>query len=334
MKILLVQTSFLGDTVLSTPVIAALKKLHPFAELWMMVTPQARPLVERDPLLAGVVVFDKRGAEAGVGGLLRKARELKKLSFDRVYSLHKSSRTALLLALSQIPLRIGFSSATIASLYTTRAFRDPTLHDVLRNLSILSAEAKIEDLEAELRLFAPPPELLSARVRSLVERANNVVLVPGSAWKTKMWQWQGYREVAEHFVACGKNVVVVGGPDEVAVAGRVADGLPVENVAGQSSIGELLALIKSAALVVCNDSMALHVASAFKIPSVPIFCATSPLFGFGPWRTRSSIIEMEGLPCKPCRRHGSNRCPTGTESCMKDVPASRVIDAAERLLNS
>lgn len=333
MKLLLVQTSFLGDTVLSTPVIAALKRRFPDAELWMMVTPQAKPLVERDPDLAGVLAFDKRGADAGLGGLLRKARMLRRMSFDRVYSLHKSFRTSILLALSRVPERVGFASAQLAFLYTKRAQRDPALHDVLRNLSILACDSKVDEADAELRLVAPPRESLSPPVRAAVERGHNIVLVPGSAWKTKMWQWQGYREVAQHFLERGRRVVVLGGPDEISVAARVSEGLNVDNLAGKSSIAELLAVIESADLVVCNDSMSLHVASAFKVPTVPVFCATSPRFGFAPWRTPHSIVEVEGLACKPCRRHGSNRCPTGTESCMRDVPSSRVISAAERLLN-
>lgn len=334
MKILLVQTSFLGDTVLSTPVIAAIKKLYPTAELWMMVTPQAKALVERDPLLAGVIVFAKRGADAGIRGLWNKAREIRQQSFDMAYSLHKSWRTALVLALAKIPVRIGFSTAKLGFLYTRTVAREASLHDVLRNLCILGTTPGADSPDAELRLYAPDVSQLSTSVQQVVTSPPYVVLVPGSAWPTKMWNWEGYREVAQHFLARSKKVVVVGGPDEVAVARKVSESLPVQNLTGIASIAELLSVIKNAALVVCNDSMALHVASAFKVPTVPIFCATSPRFGFGPWRNRATIIEKEGLSCKPCRRHGGTVCPTGTESCMRDVPAPTVIAAAERLLSA
>ncbi|MCK4728814.1 MAG: glycosyltransferase family 9 protein, partial [Desulfobacterales bacterium] len=117
MRILLVQTSFLGDTILSTPVISAIKKIYPDTELWMMTTPLASSLVVRDPLLAGVLTYDKRGKDAGVSGLLRMERRIRAMRFDRVYSLHRSSRTSMLLWLCGIPVRIGFANAKLSFLY-------------------------------------------------------------------------------------------------------------------------------------------------------------------------------------------------------------------------
>ena len=90
MKILLVQNAFLGDVILSTPVIAGIHKLYPEAELWMMTTPAARELVERDPLLAGVITFDKRGAERGFLGAWRKARALTEMKFADTLDFRES----------------------------------------------------------------------------------------------------------------------------------------------------------------------------------------------------------------------------------------------------
>ncbi|NDC37598.1 MAG: hypothetical protein EBZ48_06050, partial [Proteobacteria bacterium] len=95
MRILLVQTSFLGDVILSTPVLAALRQEFPAAELWMMTTPAAKSLVERDPLLSGVITFDKNGSERTVAALWRKAAELRRMRFDIAYALQRSARTAM-----------------------------------------------------------------------------------------------------------------------------------------------------------------------------------------------------------------------------------------------
>lgn len=331
MKILLVQTSFLGDTVLSTPLLAALKCLYPHCELWMMVTPQAQPLVALDPLLAGVLVFEKRGRDRGLRGMLRKARELHAMGFDRVYSLHKSARTSILLYAAKIPSRIGFRSAKFSFLYTETRPRARAEHDVLRNLSLLDGEDLPPGFEPELRLYAPDTESGSAELEKLFRAKQIVALVPGSAWPTKMWHWENYREAATHFIRAGKTVVVLGGPDERDVGRIVAEGLAAHDLTGKLSLPDFLWVIRQASLVICNDSLALHVASAFKIPTVAVFCATSPQFGFGPWRNRAEVIEEETLRCKPCRRHGSRSCPTGTELCMRGVPANRVIAAAERV---
>ena len=90
MKILLVQTSFLGDTILSTPVIAGLHRVFPDTELWMMTTPQSAGLVQKDPLLTGIIPFDKRRDESGASGIWKMAGRLKEMAFDRVYALHRS----------------------------------------------------------------------------------------------------------------------------------------------------------------------------------------------------------------------------------------------------
>jgi heptosyltransferase II len=335
MTLLLVQTSFLGDTILSTPVISALASLYPNARLWMMTTPLSQPLVARDPLLTGVLTFDKRGASAGLRGLVKMSARIRRFGFDRVYALHRSTRTSLLLFAAGIPHRTGFQNARLKFLYHDISPRSPRDHDVIRNLSILSNETDMARFDAELRLFAPERKELGPAVgNKLPEAGKYVLLVPGSAWKTKMWHWQGYRQVAQYMLNRGFSVVLMGSGADREVNARVGSGLPVMDVAGHSSVSDAMYLVKHAALVICNDSMALHLASAFKVPTVAVFCATSPDFGFGPWKNRAIVVEKKDLACKPCRRHGSMQCPNGTHACMTSLGSDQVIQAAEALLES
>ncbi len=334
MKILLVQTSFLGDTILSTPVISGIKKIFPEAELWMMTTPLSAELVIRDPLLAGVMTDDKKDKNIGFAGILRMKRRIQSIAFDRVYSLHRSPRTALLLWLCQIPVRIGFSDAKLSFLYHQIRIRNRKDHDVIRNLSLLSGDISIESLEPELRLFPPEKNGLNENIRrTLPDTGSYVVIVPGSAWKTKMWNWEGYHETAKYLLKKSFYVVLLGTKSDEAVSKKVAQELNVINLTGKTTIADTMYIIKNSRLVVCNDSMTLHLASAFKIPNVAIFCATSPKSGFSPWRNNAIVVEKKDLSCKPCQRHGGKKCPTGTESCMKELSHNEVIRAAEKLLN-
>lgn len=333
MKILIVQTSFLGDTVLSTPVIGALQARFPEAELWFLGTPGGVEIVRRDPALTGVVPFDKKDRDGGLTGLWRMAMRLRRERFDRVYALQRSARTALLLALAGIPLRFGFRAARLSWLYHRRADRPVHSHDVERNLALLEPADQGGPTRGDLRLFPPGYAELSAALRQLLPPLGSyVVLAPGSVWKTKRWSAAEYRRVAHHYGERGVPVVIVGGPEEFEVCAEVAAGTTALNLARQTSIGEFLAVIGGARLLVCNDSVALHVGSALKVPTVTVFCATSPQFGFGPWRNRAAVVEHTQLTCKPCRRHGSSVCPTGTEACMREVPAERVIGAANELM--
>ena len=333
MKILLIQTSFLGDTILSTPLIAALKKINPEAEIWMMTTPLAAPLVKRDPLLSGVIPFAKRGSESGLKGLFTQARKLRKMGFEQAYSLHRSARTSLLLALSRIPQRVGFKSAKLAFLYTQSKKRPQDQHDVLRNLALLANNLPGDDMPDQLRLFAPlKNELKQNLLRVIPAPRSYILMVPGSAWETKRWSAEGYREVAGYLIKKGWQVVLLGSSAEVEVCKEVAGNLKIINLAGISDLDTALYLTKHARLMVCNDSMALHMASAFKIPTVAIFCATVPEFGFGPWQNRAIVVEKKDLPCRPCARHGSRQCPNQTRACMNELTATEVITAIDTLL--
>ena len=333
MKILLLQTSWLGDTILSTPVISNLNKIYPDSEIWMLTTRASAALVERDPLLRGVLTFDKRRKDRGAAGLIRTVRKIRQMNFDIAYSLHKSYRTSLLLWLSGIPQRVGFYDAGFRFLYHRLRRRALDRHDVHRNLSLLSGDFPGDVLDDELRLFAPEISEVDRNVAQAVAGLDHyIVLVPGSAWTTKMWPWEGYRAVARHLLEKGRPVVLLGDSSETTVNEQVAEDLQVTNLAGKTSIADAMFVIRNADLIICNDSMALHMASAFKVPGVAIFCSTSPAFGFGPWKNKAIVLEKENLECKPCGPHGRKRCPTGTEACMREVPPKRVIDAAEELL--
>jgi heptosyltransferase-2 len=329
MKILLIQTSFLGDTILSTPVISGIHAVHRDSSLWVMTTPLSSDLLRHDPLVNGLITYDKKGKEAGLSGLFAKAAEIKSHGFDLIYSLHRSARTALLVKLSGVR-SIGFKQAKMSFLYSNTVKRPLKEHDVIRNLSILSNETDIVALSSDLRVFASP----DVELPPVAKKEGYILLVPGSAWKTKMWHWQNYKDVATHFINAGKNIVVAGSGAERKIAEKICQGIAAENLAGKTPIASFIHLVKNASLVICNDSMALHLASAFLTPTVAVFCATSPEFGFGPWKNqRAVVVEKEGLSCKPCARHGAKKCPIGTEACMRELKADGVIEAATGLLS-
>ncbi|VFQ42600.1 glycosyltransferase family 9 protein [Desulfoluna butyratoxydans] len=331
MKILIVQTSFLGDTILSTPVIEGIKSLHPDAELWMMTTPLSSHLVAHDPLLSGVIPYDKRGSAKGLKGLRAMAAQVRAMGFHRVYSLHRSIRTSVMLALAGIPERIGFSNAKGRFLYHRTFRRDPSVHDVLRNLAILEGETDITTLKADMRLFPPPDGDISENLKQAMPPGPFALMVPGSAWETKMWYSEGYRSVAKALINKGLFVVVAGGPAEAEACSQASRGIPAINLAGKTGIGEMIWVASRANVIICNDSMALHMASALKVPNVAIFCSTTPAFGFGPWKNNAIVVEKE-LPCRPCGRHGKRECPNGTEACMREITPQQVLSAVETLL--
>ncbi|MCK5100545.1 MAG: glycosyltransferase family 9 protein, partial [Desulfobacteraceae bacterium] len=314
MKILLVNLSFLGDTILSTPVIAGLKQIFPKSTISMLTTPISSDLVKNDPFVDEVIIYDKRKKDKGLLKLIRKSHQIRTKKFDIVYSLHRSHRTSTLLYLSGIPKRIGFKDGKMSFLYTEQREKKFNDHAAVRNLSLLFNDLKEDNFNKNLRLFEPETHTISDKIKNLPN--DFIVMAPGSAWKTKQWHWQGYLKVAEFYKKLGKNIILIGGKEDSEICKKIKEKIKekadITDFSGQIALSDTMYIMKNAKLLICNDSMSLHMASAFKIPTVTVFCATSPEFGFGPWQNKNArIVEDNTLECKPCRRHGSNKCPNG-----------------------
>ncbi|MCW5892594.1 MAG: lipopolysaccharide heptosyltransferase II [bacterium] len=331
-KLLVVQTSFLGDVVLTTPLLTALRQRLRPRELVVLVRRDAAALLAGHPDVDRVLVDDKHGAERGTGGLWRVARRLRAEGFDLVVSPHRSLRTALVLAAAGIPRRVGFDVARGAWLYHVRVPRDRRQHDVRRNLALLAA---FGDVPEPPPLHLPVDAGAARRIAELLPPGAGplVGLAPGSVWPTKRWTVDGFAALARALVAGGAQVVLVGGPDDVGRCAAVATaaGAGVVSLAGRTDLPGLVALVDRLALLVANDSAPMHVACARDVPVVAVFCATTPALGYGPWGRRTAVVEAD-LACRPCARHGGRRCPRGTEDCMRLVSAAAVLATARALL--
>lgn len=331
-RLLVVQSSFLGDVVLTTPLVSALRERLRPARLAVLVRPEAAPLLDGHPDVDAVLKDDKRGRDRGLGGLWRVARALRAGGFDVAVSPHRSLRSALLLALAGIPRRIGFASAHGARLYHVRVPRDRRLHDVERNLSLVEP---FGGPAGPPRLYLPVRTTAVARAADLLPAGGGPVvgIAPGSVWATKRWTAAGFGHVARALADAGARVVVLGTGAErplcEAVA-RASDGRATV-LAGALDLPTLVAVIDRCALLVCNDSAPMHIACARGVPVVAVFCATTPALGYGPWGAGNVVVEAD-LACRPCAPHGGRACPRGTEDCSRLVPAHVVAGAARDLL--
>lgn len=352
-RVLVVPKGFIGDIVLTSPVFEAIKRDAPDAHVTALVPPQFADFVRRDIYVDDVITFDRRKQSSGLKGMRALAAQLSQNKFDVAYAFQRSPRTSMLLRLAGIPERVGPADALLSFLFTRKVRSVKRNHEVVRNLQSLQEDLGFEmrsEIEALMKGGPIPasnlfslrvPEVshdeISAPLAGLLSTQQPfVVLSPGSAWETKRWDAAGFRKVAELLMTRGMRIVVVGAPDDASACSEVCrdhhvpEGM-ITNLCARTSLLELIYLIRASSGVVCNDSLALHLASAAKVPTVAVFCATSPLFGFGPWKNRAVVLEKAELFCKPCRRHGSRRCPTGTRACMTGVSAQDVVAAFDDL---
>lgn len=324
MKILIFNPSFLGDSVLTTPLIKAVHEKLPDAHLSFCVRPEYVPLFDGLPYLEEVIPFDKRKNYSGITGIFRFARELKARQFDMVISPHKSFRTNLTLFLADIPVRIGFTESALSALLTASRSRDMDLHEVQRNM--LLYEAAFHELPSVQTLDIFIDESIKTKFADLGE--NLIGIAPGSVWATKMWPAENFAVVADYLKDNGYTPVIIGAPDDVPAAEKLLASAKYQhiNLCGKTSLKELPALISKFKLLVTNDSGPMHIAVASGVRCVAVFGPTVKELGFTPYDEISRVAEVEGLSCRPCGLHGSNSCPKKHFKCMLELKPEDVIE--------
>jgi heptosyltransferase-2 len=326
MPSLVIQTSFLGDTVLTTPLIARLAERGPVD---VLVTPASAGLLANDPAIREVVVYDKRGRDRSVAGFARLARALRARRFEAAYLAQGSARSGALALAARIPRRVGFATSAGRAFYTTKVVTPAGTHHAERIFALGSEGGARPASRAELRPRLHPGSREREAVEALLRRAGHrgeplVALAPGSIWATK--RWPHYPALARA-LAGRARLVVIGGGDDAPLAAEIAAEAPATiDATGALSLLASAELIRRCAAIVTNDSAPLHLASAVNTPTVAVFGPTVPAFGFGPLAERAAIVEDRLLACRPCDRHGPRRCPLGHWTCMLALAPARVVD--------
>jgi heptosyltransferase-2 len=324
---LVIQTAFLGDVVLTTPLLAALAERH--GPVDVVTTPAAAPLLETHPAVRCVIPYDKHGADRGIGGLRRLAARLRAERYGTAYLPHRSLRSAAVALLARIPRRVGFSGGWRA-LYTETRPRPGTGHEIDRLLALADQTPRRQTLPL-LQLSAADVGRANRVLDEAGIRPPFAVLAPGSIWGSK--RWPHYAGLAGR-IAERLDVVLVGGPGDASLADAIAAAAHgaahrVVSVCGRISLRESAAVIREAVVLVTNDSAPLHFAQAVGTPTVAIFGPTIPAFGFGPRGPRDVIVGVDGLACRPCSPHGPAACPLGHHRCMQELQVEDVFHAIE-----
>ncbi len=338
-RLLVAQTGFLGDVVLTTPLLATLHRHLSPASLTVVTTPQAKPLLDSHPVVSQVLVDAKHTEGQGLLGLWRMAQRLRRERFTLAVAPHKSFRTALLLMLAGIPRRIGFRQSPGWFLYHQTATRDSHRHEVERILCLMRAFG-LEPEDCDRQLLVAYGHEAKSKAEALLHEAGLhgteplFIVCPGSVWATKRWTVDGFAEVIQKLNRDYGRVLLCGGPDDAPVAQMVHErsGQCGINLVGRADLPTFMALVDRAQLVISNDSAPMHVAVARDVPVVAIFCATTPSLGYGPYSERAIVVEKKNLFCRPCDRHGSPTCPRGTDDCMRQVTVADVFAGVETLL--
>ncbi len=336
-RILIVRPDRIGDVLLSTPAVEALRKALPEAYLVVLVAPHAREIVELNPYLNGILVLDKKGRHRGLFGTFRLIGELRRHRFDTALVLHGTRRVHLALALARIPDRVGYDRKW--GFFLTRRLKDIKVFgerheteyslDLVRELGLL--------VEAG-RVTMPTTEESDRRIERLLkekgisEKDRLVAIHPGASSLSKRWMSERFAALADRLQGAHYKVAIVTGPEDIQTGQEVIRGMthsPVD-LCGKMSIRELASFFKKSSLLISNDSGPVHVAVGVGIPVISIFGRSQPGLSRGRWRPlgERDIALQKDVGCPVCL---ADDCPIQFE-CLRALTVEEVLEAARRIL--
>jgi len=337
-RILVARTDRIGDVLLATPVLQALRQAYPQAYIAMMVAPACRDIVAGNPFIDDVLVYDKDTAHKGWIASCRFARMLRLKHFDVAVALHPTNRVHMLLFGAGIQRRIGYDRKC-GFLLTDRlkhTKQEGLQHEVAYNFDLLKfLGVSYQDLP----LYMPGSDEAERFVDTLLREAGVaphqkiIAIHPGASCPSKIWPLQRFAEVADVLhKQYGWQVILVSGSYHAAQCASVAAAMksPVINCAGKTTILQLASLLRRAAIFISNDSGPVHVASAVGTPVVSIFGRSQPGLSprrWGPTSPKARVLH-KSVGCIDCLAHNCKK----QFACLAAITVDDVVDAAAWLL--
>lgn len=340
-KILLIRTDRIGDVLLTTPAIYAVRKRFPSSHIAVMVRPYTKDIVEGNPYINEVILYDKDNRHKSILSSLYFALWLKRKGFDLAIIFHPTNRTHIITYLAKIPRRIGFDR-NFSFLLTDRVTHTKQLgrmHEADYNFELL----KLLGIEPEgLHLYMPVEKRTEDFVEALllengINKDNElVVLHPGASCYSKIWPPERFAKLADMLIEkFGVKIAIVGSGDgkDLTCAKKLYNIMKNKSVifAGKFGLKELAALLKKSRLFISNDSGPVHIACALNVPVIAIFGRGQPGLSPNRWGPlgKGSIIIHKDLGCREnCLAHN---CPYGFK-CLMAISVDEVFDAASSIL--
>ena len=337
---LIVRLSAIGDVVMASPLVGALRARYPDSRITWLVQPECRDLLSANPQIDEVVVWARgRWREACrtfhwltlLREILSLRATLRRLQIDTAIDAQGLLKSGLLTRLSGAPTRIGLGSREGSALLMTQLVEKPVGdRHIGSEYRHLASTLGLDTSEFRMRVaLTDEDRAAAAATRSrLGLSAGYAVFCPFTTRPQKHWRTERWPALATELrTRLGLRSIVLGGPADAsrAEAMAAAAGTELNSLAGATSLREAAALIEGADLLVGVDTGLTHMGSAFGIPTVALFGSTCPYLDAGRPRT---VVIYKALPCSPCKRH-----PTcgGAFTCMSDITVEEIVTTAGEL---
>ncbi len=321
MKFLVIRFSSLGDIIMTTAFLKALKDKYKNSQIYYATKSEFAEILKHQPFIDGLFALKKNTS------ITSFAKELNNYRFDCVFDLHKNPRS---IALSYLVKTKAIKRVNKHILY-----RQKLIHK--RLFWFIKDRTTDYNIDDQLALitddFKNKKPVLYVKKADITLKKPVIGIAPGAKWKTKIWPKEHFKSLTDMIINnLGYDVFIFGSKDELDIANYIKKGYKnVMNFAGKLSIKETAEYMAHCSLLVSNDSALMHLAVALDIPVAAMFGPTVKEFGFYP-KGRSVVLEKKGLNCRPCSLHGSDNCPVGTHQCMKDITPNEVFESIKYLL--
>jgi len=328
-RILIIQTAYLGDVILATPLVEKLSAFFPRTSIDFLVRRGNEHLLGNNPNINEVITWDKKKNK--YKNLLKTLISINKKRYDVVINCQRHLSTGLVTIFSNAGHLIGFDKNPLSYFFHKGVHHSIKNghHEVNRNLSLIN---HLTDAT-----FFKPKIYISKSIEhkiSYYRKADYITMAPASVWFTKQFPKEKWVGFTNKLIDFDLKIYLLGSLGDYSLCEAIKNESKhnnVDNLCGKLSILESAALMRGAKMNFVNDSAPLHLASATDAPVVAIFCSTTPDFGFGPLSTTSKIVEtLEDLPCKPCGLHGKKQCPEGHFKCAKTIDVGLLVDTIKR----
>ena len=329
-KILVIKLRYLGDVLLCTPVLRALRQTYPHAQLVYLVNPGTEEILHGNPDIDEILLLPRTDLMSQV----RFFREIRSRGFDCVLDLTDGDRSAIITAMTGASMRIGFNqeNRSRGALYTHCIRENPkSMHMIeyhAKALSLLGIHGELE--HPQLCVSAKDEEAAQRLVEEAqVTRHAWIMIHPTARYWFKAWPPERFAELCDGLAKKQITVVLVGNHKDREVGAQIqhlAEHKPISFM-GRTSVLELAALMKHSSLFIGNDGGPMHMAAAVGCPVLALFGPTDPVV-WGPKGQHVSVF-YKGLDCAPCFHPG---CSRGEESCMKQISVEEVLSTSLHML--
>lgn len=335
MRILILRLSSLGDVILASSVVGALRDALPDSRLFFLMKEMYAPVYEEDRRIEKIIVYPSKGRE--IKRLVRVIKDIRRIRFDLVIDLQGTPRSRLIAGLAAAKRRVVWKSERFTRERMVR-FRRGYVQPVIERYLACAGRGVGKRLAGKPRIVVSDEAKRKIEERLVQQRIVGeqiAIICPGARWATKRWREEGFAKVADEIVTYyGFRILLLGDVNDQPVAKRVREWMKTEAVdfTGELSLKEFVAAIDRASVVVCNDSAPMHIAAARDVPVIAIFGPTHPELGFVPSGERAQIIRVD-VPCSPCSLHGERLCRQERRVCMEDLEAGAVIERIRTILS-